>query len=123
MELDSHANTDVLGSNCVVLPHPSKVCEVLPYSDEYEVIVDVPVVCGTMLWTDTMTIKNISLFSMRPFGWALPYPTHLSTQTNYVRMACLFRTTPLPPHPSLSPLDSDILIPLHTPDTVIYADT
>ena len=44
IELDSHADTVVLGSNCVVLHHTGKVCEVSPYTDEYDAITDVPVV-------------------------------------------------------------------------------
>ena len=44
IELDSHSDTVVLGSNCVVLHHTGKVCEVSPYMDEYDAITDVPVV-------------------------------------------------------------------------------
>ena len=54
IELDSHADTIVLGSNCVILHHTGKVCEVSPYSDDYEAIKNVPVVCGATLWTDTV---------------------------------------------------------------------
>ena len=50
---DSHANTIVLGSNCVILHHTGKVCKVSPYLDDYEAIKTVPVVCGMVLWTDT----------------------------------------------------------------------
>ena len=43
IELDSHADTVVLGSNCVVLHHTGNVCEVSPYMDEYDAITDVEV--------------------------------------------------------------------------------
>ena len=55
IELDSHADTVVLGSNCVVLHHTGKVCEVSPYTDEYDAITDVPVVRGATLWMDQHT--------------------------------------------------------------------
>ena len=50
IELDSHADTVVLGSNCVVLHHTGNVCEVSPYTDEYDAITDIPVVQGATLW-------------------------------------------------------------------------
>ena len=46
MELDSHADTIVASSNCVVLNYTCKVCDVSPYRDDYEPINDVPVVCA-----------------------------------------------------------------------------
>ena len=36
IELDSHADTVVLGSNAVVLHYTGNECDVSPYSDEYE---------------------------------------------------------------------------------------
>ena len=52
IELDSHADTVVLGSNAVVLHYTGNKCKVSPYSDEYEAISNVPVVRGATLWTD-----------------------------------------------------------------------
>ena len=45
-----HADTTVLGSNCVVLSYTGKECEVSPYSSEYEAVRNVPVVTGAMVW-------------------------------------------------------------------------
>ena len=50
IELDSHADTIVLGANCVILSHTGQSCEVMPYSDTYDTITDVPVVTGATLW-------------------------------------------------------------------------
>ena len=61
IELDSHADTVVLGSNCVVLHHMGKVCEVSPYTDEYDAITDVPVVRGAILWMDQHTYEEFIL--------------------------------------------------------------
>ena len=38
VELDSHADTTVLGRNCVILQYTGRECEVSPYSDTYESI-------------------------------------------------------------------------------------
>ena len=51
MEVDSHADTIVLGANTIILSHTGQSCEVLPYSDTYDSITDVPVVTGATLWT------------------------------------------------------------------------
>jgi hypothetical protein len=46
MELDSHADTCVLGINFVILEYSGRVCDVYPYSQEYTAIKDVPIVRG-----------------------------------------------------------------------------
>ena len=51
IELDSHANTIVLDTNYVILSHTGQSCEVMPYSDTYNAITDVPVITGATLWT------------------------------------------------------------------------
>ena len=51
--MDSHADTTVLGSNCVVLAYTGKECEVSPYADEYDAIRNIPVVMGATVWTNS----------------------------------------------------------------------
>ena len=52
IELDTHADTTVMGSNCVVLSYTRKECEVSPYSSQYEMVQNIPVVTGAMVWTN-----------------------------------------------------------------------
>ena len=52
IELDKHADTTVLGSNCVVLSYTGKECEVSPYSSQYEAVRNLPVVTGATVWTN-----------------------------------------------------------------------
>ena len=54
IDLNTHADTTVLGSNCVVLLYTGKECEVSPYSSEYEAVQNVPAVTGATVWTNTM---------------------------------------------------------------------
>lgn len=35
-ELDTHADTFVAGRNCLLMNYTERVCDVMPYSDEYE---------------------------------------------------------------------------------------
>ena len=51
LELDSHADTIVLGSNCVILSHIGRECDVSPYTEAYNAITDVPIVTGATAWT------------------------------------------------------------------------
>jgi hypothetical protein len=46
LELDSHADTIVLGRNCVILSHTGRECDVSPYTQTYKAITDVPIVTG-----------------------------------------------------------------------------
>ena len=50
IEMDTHADTTVLGSNCVILSYTGKECEVSPYSSEYKAVQNVPVVTGATVW-------------------------------------------------------------------------
>ena len=52
IELDTHADTTVLGSNCVVLSYTGKECKVSPYSSQYEAVRNIPVVMGATVWTN-----------------------------------------------------------------------
>lgn len=36
IELDTHADTFVVGRNCLLMGYSERVCDVIPYSDEYE---------------------------------------------------------------------------------------
>ena len=127
IELNSHAGTVVLGSNCVVLHHTGKVCEVSPYTDEYDAITDVPVVQGATLWTDQHTNEEYILIFNEALGMgdtlshSLINPNQLHAfgmlvQDNPYHTDQLGITPPPPP-------PYDLEIPLHTAGTIIYADT
>ena len=54
IELDTHADTTVLGLNCVVVSYTGKECKVSPYSSQYEAVRNVPVVTGATVWTNAV---------------------------------------------------------------------
>ena len=124
IELDSHANTIVLGSNCVILHHTGKVCKVSPYSDDYKAIKNVPVVCGATLWTDTVDnqeyilVFNESLWMGDSLTHSLINPNQLHAFGTDVQDSP-FSTERL----SIQPASHDITIPLQTLGTIIYANT
>ena len=51
LEMDSHADTIVLGRNCTILSYSGRECDVSPYTDSYESIKGVPIVTGATAWT------------------------------------------------------------------------
>ena len=114
IELDSHADTIVLGSNCVILHHTGKVCEVSPYSDDYEAIKNVPVVCGATLWTDTVDNQEYILVFNESL-WMGDSLTHSLINPNQLHAFGMdvqdnpFSTEGL----SIQPASHDITIPLH----------
>ena len=54
-ELDSHADTIVAGSNCVILGYTGRVCDVSPYREDYESVKDVPIVQAATSWQSQHT--------------------------------------------------------------------
>ena len=108
----------------MILHHTGKVCEVSPYSDDYEAIKNVPVVCGAMLWTDTMDneeyilVFNESLWMGDSLTHSLINPNQLHAFGTEVQDNP-FSTEGL----SIQPASHDITIPLQTLGTIIFANT
>ena len=63
LELDSHADTFVAGKNCQVMHYTERVCDVMPYSDEYEVKEKVPIVQAATGYTASNGQRYILIFN------------------------------------------------------------
>jgi hypothetical protein len=61
MEMNSHADTIVLGSNAIILQYTSRECDVSPYADSYEPFCDVPIVTGATAVTSSTTGETFIL--------------------------------------------------------------
>ena len=53
VELDSHADTFVVGRNCLIMHYTKRVCDVMPYSDKYESKTAVPIVTAATGFTSS----------------------------------------------------------------------
>ena len=108
----------------MVLHHTGKLCEVSPYTDEYDAITDVPVVRGATLWMDQHTneeyilIFNEALWMGDTLAHSLINPNQLRAFGTLVQDN-LYHTDPL----GIKPPPYDLEIPLHTAGTIIYANT
>ena len=123
IELDSHADTIVLGANCIILSHTGQSCEVMPYSDTYDAITDVPVVTGATLWTslrdgdEFILVFNEALWMGNTLQHTLVNPNQLRVYGTTIQDNP-FAPTPLKFEPPTGPT-----IPLTTLGTIIYCNT
>ena len=95
-----------------------------PYSDDYKAIKNVPVVCGAMLWTDTVDnqeyilVFNESLWTGDSLTQSLINPNQLCA------FGAVVQDSPFSMERlSIHPASHDITIPLQTLGTIIFANT
>ena len=60
-ELNSHVDTTITGSNCVILNYTGKICNVSPYRDNYDPISNVPIVNAAIAWQSPWTRQTYIL--------------------------------------------------------------
>ena len=124
IELDSHAETVVLGSNAVILHYTGNECEVSPYSNEYEAISNVPVVRGVTLWTDQNDNQGYILVFNEALQMGDTLPHSLINPNQLCAYGTLVQDNPFSRDPlAIEPPNNDITIPLSTLGTIIYANT
>jgi hypothetical protein len=83
-KLDSHADTCVAGANFAICEFDGMTCEVLPYTDSYESIKDVPIV-GATAWTNEETGETHILYfhQMLWYGGTMPMSLINPNQVRY----------------------------------------
>jgi hypothetical protein len=58
----SHADTLVAGKNCVPLHYTERLCDVQPYSDNYEPVKNVPIITAVTGYTSATGMNYILIF-------------------------------------------------------------
>jgi hypothetical protein len=61
IELDSHADTSCVGSNCRIISYTDKVCSVSPFHPKYKALENVPIVQAGTAYEDPETGKTYIL--------------------------------------------------------------
>ena len=74
-ELDSHADTCVLGSNFKLIELTGEVVDVVPYHEEYEAKQDVPIITAATAWTHPDTGETVFWTTIKHCGTARRLPT------------------------------------------------
>jgi hypothetical protein len=74
IELDSHADTSVIGNNCRVISYTDKTCQVAPYHPHYDSMQDIPIVQAGTAYDDPNTGETMILIINQGlyFGDSLP---------------------------------------------------
>ena len=121
VEMDSHADTTVLGSKCVVLAYTGKECEVSPYADEYDAIRNIPVVAGATVWTNSQDGVPILLVFNEAL-WMGDRLHHTLINPNQLRSYGVdVQDNPFAKE-DLTIIMDDYIIPLDTQGTTIFFD-
>jgi hypothetical protein len=84
-ELDTHADTCVLGRNFIIAQYSGRECNVLPYSDDYEAVTGVPIVTGATAWTDQETGETWIIMIHEAIWMADTMPQHSLIIPNQLR--------------------------------------
>jgi hypothetical protein len=61
-KMDTHADTCVAGSNFLMCEFDGTMCEVSPFTDEYQLMTDVPIVLAATAWTDEESGETVILW-------------------------------------------------------------
>jgi hypothetical protein len=124
MELDSHADTVDLGSNCIVLHYNTRECNVSPYRDAYDAIPNVPIVTGATAWTFPQTGETFILVFNEAL-WMGSVLNHSLLNPNQLR----YYGTTVQDNPysvesiHIGAEDGDFILPLLASGTMIYFDS
>ena len=122
IELDTHADTTILGSNCIVLAYTGKECEVSPYSSEYKAVPNVPVVTGATVWTNPMD-GTTYLLVFHESLWMGDKLDHTLVNPNQLRAyGVSIQDNPFDTKP-LSITTNDVSVNLYLEGMIICGDT
>ena len=83
-EIDSHADTIVAGSNCVVLSYTGQECNVTPYRDDYESVNNVPIANVATAWQCPKT-GQVYILVFHEALWMGDTMTHSLINPNQLR--------------------------------------
>ena len=121
-EMDSHADTCVAGKNWSVMSYSDVVCEVSPFTDEYESIKEVPIVTACTVWTDSNSGKEYLLVGDQ-FLWFGTTLHHSLLNPNQIRANFhKVQDNPFEPDTGISAVTNhnvDVFIPFDATGTII----
>ena len=124
MELDTHADTVVLGKNCVILSHTGRECDVSPYTDFYDAIKGVPIVSGATAWTSQRDGETYILVFHEALWMGSTMPNSLINPNQLRNFGIVVQDNPYDRvQLHLSTEDKGLIIPLQSEGTTIYLST
>jgi hypothetical protein len=124
IELDSHADTIVCGSNCAIISYTGKECDVAPYTDAYESIKSVPIVQAGTAWDNPETGETVILI-LNEAIWMADKLEHTLVNPNQLRaFGISVQDNPFSDAPIyIATEDSEDVLPLTCSGTILMANT
>ena len=124
LELDSHADTIVCGSNCIVMHFTGKECDVSPYTDAYEAIKSVPIVQAATAYDNPETGET-SILILNEAIWMGDKMDHTLVNPNQLRAFGLtVQDNPFADAPIfISTEGHEFTLPLHSKGTILGVTT
>ena len=123
-ELDSHADSIVCGSNCVVLNYTGKECDVSPYREVYDAIRNVPIVTAATAWQSPITGQGYILIFNEAI-WMGDHMDHTLLNPNQLRhYGVRVQDDPTSPYPlSIVTEKNEFGMELSMDGTIVYVET
>ena len=123
-EMDSHADTVVCGSNCIVLHYTNRVCDVTPFTDKFEAISSVPIATCATAYTCQQTGETYILVFHEAL-WMGDTMSHTLVNPNQMRYyGTVVQDNPFDPQQlHLRSQEHDVIIPMQATGTIVGFDS
>ena len=123
-ELDSHADSIVAGSNCIILNYTGKECDVAPYQDNYDTIKNVPIVTAATAWQSPHT-GQLCILIFNEAIWMGDQMNHSLLNPNQLRHhGTRVQDDPTSQYPlSIVTENNNFCMELSMASTIVYAET
>ena len=123
--MDSHADTIVAGANCTILNYTGKVCDVLPYRDDYTPVSNVPIIkAATGAWQSPHTSETYILVFNEALWMGDSMESTLINPNQLRYFGTSVQDNPTADTPlSIITEDSAFCMELAMKGTIVYADT
>ena len=123
-ELDSHADTIVAGSNCIVLHYTGKECDVSPYRDDYEAVQNVPIVNAATAWQSPISGQTYILVLNEALWMGDNMKSTLINPNQLRHHGTSVQDNPMSPEPlSIITANHEFCMELSMEGTIIFANT
>jgi hypothetical protein len=122
--MDSHADTIVCGSNCLIMNYTGKDCDVSPYTEAYKAIKSVPIVQAATAY-DNRDTGETTILILNKAIWMGDQMEHTLINPNQLRAyGITVQNNPFDPAPIfISTEDNEFTLTLNSKGMVIGVAT
>ena len=123
-ESDNHADTTAAGANCVIMEYTGKVCDVSPYTDDYEAVKNVPIVHAATAWQSPVTGQTYILVFNEVLWMGDSMDNTLFNPNQLRHFGTKVQDNPMEDRPlSIITADEDLILEMSISGTIIHFDS